>query len=92
MSDFFILKKSLDTEVLKYIEILHNGLFPGNLTSFEHVLIFLAAWNLSGWIMLMMVLTENPIFLVWGAFLSLGPFPKVSKGDPIDVGKGNCEI
>lgn len=48
MSDFFILKKSLDTEVLKYIEILHNGLFPGNLTSFEHVLIFLAAWNLSG--------------------------------------------
>ena len=27
---FLILKKSLDTEVLKYIEILHNGLFPGN--------------------------------------------------------------
>lgn len=46
MSGFFVLKKSLDTEVLKYIEILHsNSLMLLVITNFEHVLISLASWD-----------------------------------------------
>lgn len=46
MSGFFVLKKSLDTEVLKYIEILHNNsLMLLVIANFEHVLISLASWD-----------------------------------------------
>lgn len=46
MSGSFVLKKSFDTEVLKYIEILHNNsLMLLVITNFEHVLISLASWD-----------------------------------------------